>query len=1001
MKKLFLSLIVLTMTLTATAARPYFVGHRGSQWGVENTAEAFEQGCVRGQFDYLETDIKVTKDKVFICWHDDNTSKYGASNKTIASTNWADLKKIKHTQKRGSKTYTGYLCSMDEYLDICKKYNKRPVIELKWATGINSNDQSNMEKLVQAIKAKGFYETCIILTSMKPCLEWLHKNHPKMTLQFLTGQYWSSHFSWCKTNKIHVDIQSGSWLTKSTVTKFHDAGLKVNMWTTNSVSGYNTHKNMGCDFITTDYLEPSDFGLTAWEKKAFPDNTYTATGEADTPETPAPSATLTVSPTTDINFEGTIGQTTAAPSTTLTVKGENLTNNISVNPSNGAVIVTKESGWNDKTGGKLKVTLDINYEKGAGTHTGYIAIQSTSSDRKTINFKAVLNPGESTTPPVVTPPDESEEPAQPSAPLAGTHSMSDALWTKSASYYGFATDDNRSIAYYNDSLYVPQKSKGSFLVIDAASGTIHSTQVIGNPSFAQHNLRITTDGQMMLGNTESGETAAAKVYVYTASLLGGEMSPIGTADIGKRSDYFHIYGSWAKGGNLLALSNQGKTLIQIPFTGGATAPESQITSNDLPEGTSAKAVPTADGLSCYATVAGYAPTKHDLATGNKIDSFTGTDKPSDPKASGLSVFYLHGHTYMIVPAGSLTSGKFELFDITDGLSKAKLLYTKDPALGTTSNSNTKTIDFCTKISGNDAFIYVLVPNNGIAAYKFTFTPDETETPSTPATPDATYGSVNFHFQGGTMAVPVDNEKLWDEMGPAFDAYYPDAPGKYTTYPDTKNVIDFGRANNPSTPAANYPVTVAVWVDNAAPWKWLGDYMQANISDYTMPTTNGWSNRAYWFFSTAGFFTATVASEAHPTYGKGDWTEAGKPEKWQPAYIFAHKPTKSGATFLGWFDNAQGTGSALTKLPTSGDVYACWSGGGTTTEVEAVEKAATAYLVPTYTGVEMFFEGTQAVVVYNINGMQVAAGVATERFACDLEAGMYIIRIGQEAYKFVK
>ncbi len=1024
MKKLFLSLIVLTMTLTATAARPYFVGHRGSRWGVENTKEAFEQGCIRGQFDYLETDIKVTKDKVFICWHDDNTSKYGEKNKTIASTDWSVLKEIKHTQKRGSKTYTGYLCSMDEYLDICKKYNKRPVIELKWATGINSNDQSNMEKLVQAIKAKGFYETCIILTSMKPCLQWLHDKHPKMKLQFLTGEYWNSHFDWCVARGIDVDIQSGTWLTKSTVTKYHNKGLKVNMWTINSVSAYNKHKEMDCDFVTTDYLEPSDFGWTAWEKKAFPDGTYTATGEAGdggntgsgttTPDpTPDPTKSLTVTPTTDITLSGTIGQTTAAPSVTLTVKGTNLTTNISANASTGAVTLTKSSDWNDLTGGNLTVALDLNFEKGAGEYTGYVAIQSTSSYRTQINIKATLKAGEGTVTPPVVEPEEPEEPVQPSTPLAGTHSMSDALWAKAGSTYSFAEKANRSISYYNNELYIPQSDKGSFVVVDPATGNVKQTYTIGTPSFLQHNLRITSDGQMMLGNTNMGETSVAQVYVYTSSLQGSEeMSPIGTAAIGARSDYFHIYGSWAKGGNLLALANTGNKVIQIPFTGGSTASEIEIHHADIPTGTSAIAIPSADGKSFYASVSGSIPTKHKMATGEKEDAFTGTDKPTAVNASGLGVFHLHGHTYMVTPA-SATSGKFDLFDITEGLSQAKLLYTKDPQLGETKN-NAMTVDFCTHISGNDAFIYIIAPNNGVAAYKFTFTPEAgsvTPPATEQTTPDVTYGNVKFFLQGGTLNVPESNEALWNSMWTEFKAKYnmidysasgfvtPLFSQSGTGYDKSgnHNEASIGRflqncfytSTDPKYTAISAASANAPWGTGEI-WEWLSSYFTTVNPSMEQKALN-------YSYETQSFLQNTASLG---TYGVTDWTEAGKPEAWSAAYMFGHKPTKTDDVFLGWYDNAYANGSPLTKLPTSGNVYACWKNSPVSTDIESVE-ATNARVCRTATGVEVLFEGTKQVIVYNINGMMVAGGIATDYYTCDLEAGMYIVRVGNQAYKFVK
>lgn len=276
MKKIALFLTAAIMALGAYA-QPKLVGHRGSGYGVENTVESFQKGVDLG-YHYLETDIKVTKDKRFVCTHDDDDTRLGGT-KTIATSTLEELQSETLTQTRNGVTYTGRLCSLEEYMQIAKDGGIGCVIELKWATGINNNDQSNIPALIAAIDAMGMRKDVIILTSMKPCLEYIRTNYPDITLQFLTGQYWSNHFDWCVQWNIDVDIQTG-YFDKSTVKKYHDKGLKVNMWTTNDEAGYRTYGNMGCDFITTDRLDGHN--LPELDPSiTFPPNTtdYPETGE--------------------------------------------------------------------------------------------------------------------------------------------------------------------------------------------------------------------------------------------------------------------------------------------------------------------------------------------------------------------------------------------------------------------------------------------------------------------------------------------------------------------------------------------------------------------------------------------------------------------------------------------------------------------------------------------------------------------------------------------------
>lgn len=245
-------ILILTLYSSIVTAQPLLVGHRGSYWGVENTAEAFHNGALAG-YQYLECDIKVAEDGTIVLTHDDTTKRLGGS-LTINKATLTELKAETYTQTRGGVEYTGTICTLTEFLDICAEYNIRPVIELKWATGINSNDCSGISALVDLIDKKGFRHTCVILTSMKPCLEYIRTYYPDIELQLLIRNYTSEHFNWCKKWKIDADIHHSS-ITKKIVNKYHKKGLKVNAWTVNNDSIYNSLSQIGCDFVTTDYLK--------------------------------------------------------------------------------------------------------------------------------------------------------------------------------------------------------------------------------------------------------------------------------------------------------------------------------------------------------------------------------------------------------------------------------------------------------------------------------------------------------------------------------------------------------------------------------------------------------------------------------------------------------------------------------------------------------------------------------------------------------------------------
>lgn len=258
-----------TLTRKVIVNEVIYVGHRGSKLGgVENTAEAFIEAAKAG-FTSLETDVKVTKDGVLVCWHDDylNDARYTVAdeyrNYSIAGKTWAELKDIEITQtildpidrKKVLGVYTSTLCTFDEYLEICRDYSLIPVIEVKSGTGMTNDNFSNSGKLVAAIKKYGLWDTAIVMTSQRNFLQHMRDTYDGVILQWLCSSNVLTYLDWCIENNIHVDV-SHDYCTEYLVKKCHDNGLFVNIYT--MYARYQTKKafqnflNWGVDMITSD-----------------------------------------------------------------------------------------------------------------------------------------------------------------------------------------------------------------------------------------------------------------------------------------------------------------------------------------------------------------------------------------------------------------------------------------------------------------------------------------------------------------------------------------------------------------------------------------------------------------------------------------------------------------------------------------------------------------------------------------------------------------------------
>ena len=256
MKKITAFLLFACIVGQAYAWKPKFAGHRGSYRGVENTEEAMMNGINHYGYTGLEIDVKTTSDGVCVCWHDDDLSRVG-HNVTIASTKWEDLKDLTLTQTRSGVTYTAKLLTVDRYLEICKEHNIFPIIELKWASGINNNDMSWFPKLYALIQKHDMVDKAYILTSMQKSLEYVRTNYPALKCQFLCYEVTEARYEWCKQWGINPSVQTGG-LSKYMARKCHDAGMEVACWTVNSEASYLQHGELGCTTMTCDYLVPGD-----------------------------------------------------------------------------------------------------------------------------------------------------------------------------------------------------------------------------------------------------------------------------------------------------------------------------------------------------------------------------------------------------------------------------------------------------------------------------------------------------------------------------------------------------------------------------------------------------------------------------------------------------------------------------------------------------------------------------------------------------------------------
>ena len=226
------------------------IAHRGvSGLELENTCPAFVAAGVKTYFG-IETDVHVTKDGKYIVIHDDDTQRVAGVNFSVEDTDFATLRALTLNDTDGKTQRKDlFLPTLEEYIAICRKYEKVSVLELKCAM-----EEKHVVGIANVIKDMGWIENTIFISFEGQNLLYLRKHFPNVIAQFLTCDATEENLQFMIENDLDADL-CGYCVSKEYVEKLHAAGKKVNCWTIDKIEHAEYMQACGVDFITTNILE--------------------------------------------------------------------------------------------------------------------------------------------------------------------------------------------------------------------------------------------------------------------------------------------------------------------------------------------------------------------------------------------------------------------------------------------------------------------------------------------------------------------------------------------------------------------------------------------------------------------------------------------------------------------------------------------------------------------------------------------------------------------------
>lgn len=252
-----------------------YIAHRGSNADYpENTVLAFE--AVTRHWG-IETDIQVTSDGTWICMHDNTVDRTTDGTGTVASKTLAQIKALKVDTGNNLASLTDAqkrVPTFEEYLTVCKKNRRVPIIEIK----AGNYSAANYDEIVVRLRKFNLVQSPVFISFDYQALVEIKKRIPAVYVQYLVNSITDQAIDDAKALGVNSGLSvsyNDASVTEENVVKIHNAGLAAACWTVPDAQ-FDAMVSLGFDYITTN----SKSGNLRWAALTL-ENGFTAESTAN------------------------------------------------------------------------------------------------------------------------------------------------------------------------------------------------------------------------------------------------------------------------------------------------------------------------------------------------------------------------------------------------------------------------------------------------------------------------------------------------------------------------------------------------------------------------------------------------------------------------------------------------------------------------------------------------------------------------------------------------
>lgn len=231
----------------------HLTAHRGlSSVAPENSLEAFKQAAKHNYY-ALECDVHCTTDNKWVIIHDHMLQSMAKEKGDVKKMSYEEtLSKIRYTNGANISEYPDAgIILVEEFIEICKEANIRPMIEVK------DKRVEKVADLLEIIRKYDIEDSVILISFHKEILREFRNLSPNMETWLLMHSITDEKLQECIENNNGVAFEAARGKNHpEMIKKIHHNNLVAACWTVDTKEMLNEMMKNGVKYITTNAILP-------------------------------------------------------------------------------------------------------------------------------------------------------------------------------------------------------------------------------------------------------------------------------------------------------------------------------------------------------------------------------------------------------------------------------------------------------------------------------------------------------------------------------------------------------------------------------------------------------------------------------------------------------------------------------------------------------------------------------------------------------------------------